>query len=120
MPRNAACGVIRDQKWQGKLIKKKWDDENLSRKGSFSWLKECATHIIAGMFELYEQMLPTRLYTSQKIRTTPGSEILCRLCGKFPESVPHVLAGCSALAQNKYLSRQCGLEDSVFFSCYEI
>ena len=57
------------------------------------------------MFELYEQMLPARLYTSHKIRTTSESEVLCRLCGKFPESVPHVLAGCPALAQNKYLSR---------------
>ena len=25
------CGVIRDQKWQGKLITKRWDDEDLSR-----------------------------------------------------------------------------------------
>ena len=59
------CGVIRDQKWQGKLITKRWDDEDLSRKGCFSWLREwttCPTHTIAGMFELYEQMLPTRLY----------------------------------------------------------
>ena len=40
---------------------------------------------IAGMFELCEQMLPTRLYTSQKIRTASESEVLCRLCGKFPE-----------------------------------
>ena len=70
---------------------------------------------IAGMFELYVQMLPTRLYTSKKIRTTPGSEVLCRLCGKFPESVPHVLTGCPALAQNKYLSRHNAALKILFF-----
>ena len=29
----------------------------------------------------------------------------CRLCNKDPESVTHVLAGCSALAQNKYMTQ---------------
>ena len=27
----------------------------------------------------------------------------CRLCGHAQESVPHILAGCTALAQNKYV-----------------
>ena len=67
------------------------------------------------MFELYEQMLPTRLYASQKVPTTPESEVLCRLCGKFPESVPHVLTGCPALAQNKYLSRHNAALKILFF-----
>jgi len=30
---------------------------------------------------------------------------MCRLCGKALESVAHILSGCSALVQNKYLSR---------------
>ena len=30
------CSLIRDQKWQGKLITKRWDDEDLSKKGCFS------------------------------------------------------------------------------------
>ena len=30
---------------------------------------------------------------------------MCRMCGKSPESVPHVLAGCGTLAQTKYLAR---------------
>ena len=29
----------------------------------------------------------------------------CRLCGKAPESVAHILSGCSALAQSNHLSR---------------
>ena len=55
---------------------------------------------MAGMFELYEQLLPTRLYACQKTHTDTTGEVMCRLCNKAPESVVHVLAGCTALVQN--------------------
>ena len=32
-------------------------------------------------------------------------DIMCRMCGEKPESLAHVLAGCTVLAQTKYLSR---------------
>ena len=64
------------------------------------------------MFELYEQLLPTKLYNSHKTRLIPVNDVQCRLCNKVPESVAHVLSGCSALAQNKYLAS--GLEDLIF------
>ncbi|PFX15536.1 D-inositol 3-phosphate glycosyltransferase [Stylophora pistillata] len=43
---------------------------------------------------------------SQETHTSGEGEVRCRLCGKAPESVAHILSGCSALAQSKYLSRQ--------------
>ena len=55
------------------------------------------------MYERYEQLLPTKLYTKEKTQTSTDGEVLCRLCGKVAESVAHVLAGCSSLAQTKYL-----------------
>ncbi|PFX15008.1 hypothetical protein AWC38_SpisGene20795 [Stylophora pistillata] len=64
-----------------------------------------AHHTIAGLVELYEQFLPTRVYTSQKTHTSGEGEVRCRLCGEAPESVAHILSGCSALTQRKYLSR---------------
>ena len=57
------------------------------------------------MFELYEQLLPTRLYASLKTHTDTTGEVMCRLCNKAPESVAHVLAGCTALAKNKYTTQ---------------
>ena len=57
------------------------------------------------MYELYEQLLPTKLYTKEKTQTSTDGEVLCRLCGKVAERVAHVLAGCSSLAQTKYLYR---------------
>ena len=57
------------------------------------------------MYELYEQLLPTKLHTKEKKQTSTDGEILCRLCGKAVESVAHVLAGCSSPTQTKYLYR---------------
>ena len=66
----------------------------------------CPTYTIAGMYELYEQLLPTKLYTKEKTQTSTDGEVLCRLCGKVAESIAHVLAGYSSLAQTKYLYRR--------------
>ena len=99
---------IRGERWQGKLLTSRWDDEDLSRQECFAWMttwQRAPTHMIAGMTELYEQMLPTKVYSCHKTGTTPANDTTCRLCGKGTESMAHVIAGCSALAQSKYLER---------------
>ena len=50
-------------------------------------------------------IIPTRLYDCQKKHTDMTGEVTCRPCNKAPESVAHVLACCTALAQNKYITR---------------
>ena len=67
------------------------------------------------MYELYEQLLPTKLYTKEKTQTSTDGEVLCRLCGKVAESVAPVLAGCSSLAQTKYLYRHNAALKILFF-----
>ena len=77
--------------------KTRWKEDQLNQRGCFAWLKNwdtAPTHPIAGMLKLYEQLTPTKVY-----------DTLCRFCGKTAESIPRVLASCSALAQNKYLAR---------------
>ncbi|PFX12000.1 hypothetical protein AWC38_SpisGene24112 [Stylophora pistillata] len=99
---------IRNQRWQGSLVTTRLKDESLSADGCFWWLtewKNCPSHTIAGLVELYEQLLPTRVYASHKTHTSGEGEVRCRLCGKAPESVAHILSGCSVLAQSKYFSR---------------
>ena len=89
-------------------LKIRVEDDELDKKRCYAWISEwseCPTHTVAGMYELYEQMLPTKLYTGKKTKTTSPDDLLCRICGRCPESVAHVLAGCSALAQSKYLER---------------
>ena len=43
------------------------------------------------------------------------SDNCCRLCRKVPESLPHVLAKCPALAQNTYLARHNVALQVLFF-----
>ena len=84
---------------------------------SFSWLcqwRTCPTFVIAGVYELYEQLLPTRVYHRKKTRTGPD-QIMCRLCGKETETVAYILAGCSALAHSKYLQRHNAVLKIIFF-----
>ena len=70
---------------------------------SWRWV---ATHTVAAMQELYQHMFPTKLYHQKKTGKGSGTSIVtCRMCGKSPESVPHVLAGCGTLAHTKYLAR---------------
>ncbi|CAH3143443.1 unnamed protein product [Porites lobata] len=91
---------------------------SLSITSCFAWLKgwaTCPTHTVVGVYELYEQLLPTKLYTKEKTQTSTDGEVLCRLCGKVAESVAHVLAGCSSLAQTKYLYRHNAALKILFF-----
>ena len=83
--------------------------------GWLSKWKTCPTYVVVGVYELYEQLLPTRVYYSKKTRTGSEIEIMCRLCGKAAESVGHILAGCSALAHSKYLQRHNAVLKILFF-----
>ena len=107
----------KEKKWQGKLMTVRWEDEKLDG-DCFSRMTEwraAPTHTIAGIMELYEQLLPTKLYNSRKTKTTDDPDARCRLCGKAQESVAHVLLGCSVLAQTKYLSRHNAALKILFF-----
>ena len=70
---------------------------------------------LSSYLQLYEQLLPTRLYNSRKTKTTDDPDARCRMCKKAQESVAHVVSGCSVLAQTKYLSRHNAALKIVFF-----
>ena len=109
---------VSEQKWQGKITSARWNDKNQELNECFAWLKEwrCApTHTVAGLEELHQQLLPTKIYHQKKTGTNGNEDINCRLCGKVPESMAHVLAGCGALAQTQYLSRHNAALKIVFF-----
>ena len=115
-------GVVEEQKWQGKLITARKEDGDLNTEQCLWWLSEwrtCPTHTIAGMFEIYEQLLPTRLYAIHKTQASPTSDPTCRLCSTAPESMAHVLSACPALAQTKYLARHDAVLKVLFFDIIE-
>ena len=80
-----------------------------------SW-RSVPNHTVAALQELYQQMLPTKLYPQRKTSKGNGtSNDMFRLCGKSPESRPHVLAGCGRLAQTKFLARHITTLKILFF-----
>ena len=50
-----------------------------------------------------DQALPTKWHTTNITKTT--TDPLCRRCGKFNETVAHIVSGCPDLAQGVYLNR---------------
>ena len=84
----------------------------------FAWLscwKAAPTHVVVGTQELYQQLLPTKVFYHRKVGTSVNGEERCRMCGKATESVPHILAGCGALAQTLYLARHNNALKILFF-----
>ena len=111
-------GLDEEQKWQRKLITARKEDGDLNTEQCFGWLSEwrtCPTHTIAGMFEIYEHLVPTRLYAIHRTQASPTSDSTCRLCGTAPESMAHVLSACPVLAQTKYLVRHGAVLKVLFF-----
>ena len=73
------------------------------------------TFIIIILIIIIIIIIPTRLYDCQKTHTDMTAEVTCRVCNKATESVAHVLAGCTALAQNKYITRNNAAPKILFF-----
>ena len=114
---NKHCEDVREQRWQGKLHRARWEDKDLDGE-SFAWMsdwKTAPTHTIAGISELHEQLLLTKLYNARKTKSSEESDVRCRMCGKAQESIAYVLSSCSALIQTKYLSRHKGELKILFF-----
>ena len=67
---------------------------------------------MAGLQELYQQLLLAKLYASRKTKTHTDGDEKCR---KAQESVAHVVSGCSVLAQTLYLTRHNAALKIIFF-----
>ena len=109
--------TVKAENWHGQLFTSHWKDEELSQDGCFAWMKDWSsalTHTVAGMIQLYEQLLPTKGYPTKKTKTTQG-DVIRRLCDKEAETFPRILSGCSTLTQSKYLDRHNATLKIFFF-----
>ena len=71
--------------------------------------------MVVGIRELYQHLLPAKVFYHRKVGTSGSVEERCQMCGKATESVPHILAGCVALAQTLYLARHNNALKILFF-----
>ena len=63
--------TVKAENWHGQLFTSHWKDEELSQDGCFAWMKDWSsalTHTVAGMIQLYEQLLPTKGYPTKKTK----------------------------------------------------
>ena len=96
----------RKTKWSQKKLHGIWPKnlENYSTKSN-SWLQKSnlkpATEALITAAQ--DQALKTKWYQTNIIKT--ATDDLCRRCGKFKETVAHIVSGCPELAQGVYLNR---------------
>ena len=103
----AAERNIETQKWQGKLINNRLTDDESIGPHCFHWLtnwEDCPSETIHDVEEIYQRLVLTKVYYRDKLRYQVDSTIR-QLCKEQPETVAHILAGCSALAQHHYTAR---------------
>ena len=65
-----------------RLLTAREEDQRLDRKACFAWLwewSECPSYRVAGVYELYEQFLPTKFYNCKKKTTTSPVDVMCSL-----------------------------------------
>ncbi|PFX30549.1 hypothetical protein AWC38_SpisGene4639 [Stylophora pistillata] len=108
---------LKAEGWQGLLLTERWEDQEVGDEW-LSWMSEwktAPTHTRAELQELYQQLLPTKVYHHKKTGTNTGEDVKCRMCGKAAETQAHVLAGCAALAQSKYMIRHNAAFKVIFY-----
>ena len=84
-----ARAKVKEEKWQGKMICNRWEDVHLEQRDCFAWLscwKAASTHVVVGIQEHYQQLLPTKVFYHRKVGTSGSGEERCRMCGKATES----------------------------------
>ena len=70
---------VMEHKWQGKITAARWEDQDLSLRECYMWLKGCKaapTHTIAGIEELHQRLLPTKIYHQKKTGVNTTDDII--------------------------------------------
>ena len=95
------------------MLSERWEDQEVGEE-CFSWMSEwktALTHTIAGLRELYQQLLPTKVYHQKKTGTHKSWDVKCRMCGKAAETQARVLAG----LYSKYMTRDNAALKVIFY-----
>ncbi|PFX24876.1 hypothetical protein AWC38_SpisGene10518 [Stylophora pistillata] len=73
---------LRAEGWQGPLLTERWEDQEVGGEwcSSMSECKTAPTHTIAGLLELYQQLLPTKVYHQKRRGTHTSEDVKCRMC----------------------------------------
>ena len=99
----AGLGKIAETEYRAKTMQSSlWSGRDCREE--HEWLTANVTpQKTAGVMNMLEQMVETRAW--KEMRGLDASDGKCRLCGKYTETVQHLLSGCEMLAGTEYLRR---------------
>ena len=77
----------------------------VDKKDTHKWLKSAGLkgETEGFIFAIQDQVVRTRAYEKSILRSNVDDT--CRMCGKEPETLMHLVSGCPTLAQTEYISR---------------
>ena len=114
--RNEEIEEIEEKKWRGKLMANQWNEEDLDT-DCFAWMSEWKTapsHTVAGIHELYQQLLATKIYSVREIRTSTEQDVRCRVMRQMSRIRCTFVVGVKRTSTDKISSKtQCCAKDPV-------
>ena len=97
---------VSEQLWLGNYVTQRWKDNDISKHNfnpTSKW-KNIPDVVLSVHTSILQQLVPTKVYRVKKLQER-GSDLICTLCQSAEETIPHLLCGCSAMAQSIYKSR---------------
>jgi len=105
----AILGESLKKKWKNKVMHGQYitniDRQLISEEDTFLWLSnrdlkaETESEIVAAQ----DQALQTKYYVTKLLNTE--TDIKCRLCQQFDETIDHIISACPILAKEQYTKR---------------
>ena len=98
------------QEWESKALHGKYlqrvKQADVDQDKTHRWLKAAGLKAETEGFIIatQDQSLPTRWY-QHNILKKPDVDPKCRLCGRFDETIDHLVSGCPELAKTEYTRR---------------
>ena len=99
-------------KWESKALQKypqRMKQADVDQDKAHRWLKSAGLKVETEGFVITtrDQSLPTRWY-QRNILKKPDVNPKCRQCGRFDETIGHLVSGCPELAKTEYIHQQQG------------
>ncbi|KAK2557418.1 hypothetical protein P5673_020538 [Acropora cervicornis] len=97
---------LSEQLWLGNYVTQRWKDNDISKyiiNSIMKW-KNVPDFVLSVYTSILQQLVATKV-SREKKHKEQGLNLMCTLCHSAEETVPHLLRGCSAIAQTIYKAR---------------
>lgn len=107
---NITSNNAKIENWKGKELHGRYihmiEGDHVDTEASLAWM--CDSRIFVEtegfMMAIQDQVIPTLTYKKHILKENVKS-VKCRICDRTPETIEHILNGCTILAPNEYMRR---------------